>query len=60
MQSEDYVFPDIHVPASAFRSPRAILVAVWNYGGAFAGGSKGDFDPTKIPLYDGKGPSCTK
>lgn len=31
-------------------------MVVWIYGGAFAFGSKSQFDTTRVPLYDGTGP----
>ena len=55
-QDEDCLFLDLYVPESAFTATRPLPVVVWIYGGAFAFGSKSQFDTTRIPLYDGTGP----
>ncbi|KAF9874688.1 acetylcholinesterase [Colletotrichum karsti] len=51
VQDEDCLFLDIYVPAKAFDKDRAHLpVVVWLYGGAYAFGSKDQFNP----LYTGQ------
>ena len=54
-QSEDCLFLDIYVPASALEPNAAKLpVVVWLYGGAFVFGSKLNFGP-EWPFYTGQG-----
>ena len=54
-QSEDCLFLDIYVPASALTKNAAKLpVVVWLYGGAYAFGSKLNFGP-QWPFYTGQG-----
>lgn len=56
--SEDCLFADLYVPASAFQAPGAQLpVVVWLYGGGYIFGSKdtGTTPLYNMPFYSGQG-----
>ena len=54
--SEDCLFLDIYVPASALQAgSRKLPVVVWFYGGAYAFGSKLNFGPNITEFYSGQG-----
>ena len=55
VQSEDCLFLDIYVPASALRTKaRKLPVILWLFGGAYAYGSKLFYGP-EWPFYTGQG-----
>ena len=54
-QSEDCLFLDVYVPRKAAKMNKPLPVVVWIYGGAYLYGSKTQYDPDKLPMYDGDG-----
>jgi carboxylesterase type B len=58
-QTEDCLFLDIYVPQWVLGTSTALPVVSWIYGGGYFAGSKNNFDPTVMPLYDGNGPINT-